>query len=202
MDSKRRKVGKRVNLKAVGVLVVVAAAGGAGVYFLRGHQVRQNAHALTEEAAVAEKEGKTAEATDRLGQYLQLKPEDVEARAKLGLLEAKAAKTDKQKQAAYLTLSRVLQDGQRRTDILLELARLGLDLKRTQEVRTYLDDLRKAGHDTPEVARFQARCEAAEGKFTDAARSYAAATRYAPRAGGRPVLPGRRPARQGREGHH
>src|SRR5881409_1051802 len=121
----RRRTGKRVNFAALAVLAAVAAAVGAAVYFVRGHQVRENAHALTEEAATAEREGKSAEATDRLGQYLQLRPEDGEARLRLGLLQAKAAKTQKEKEKAYLTLSRALPDAPDRTAVLLELSRLG-----------------------------------------------------------------------------
>ena len=56
---------------------VVATACGP-VFFVHGVQVKRNAHALFEQAALREQEGKLAEATGYLRQYLLLEPEDTD----------------------------------------------------------------------------------------------------------------------------
>src|SRR5689334_16453814 len=100
--SERQPVGKRVNVKAVLVLAGAAAAVGVTVHFVHAHQVRRNAQTLADEAAASERDGRAAEAADRLGQYLQLRPDDADARARLGLLQSREAKDYKQAQQAYL----------------------------------------------------------------------------------------------------
>src|SRR5688572_14393901 len=100
---------KRLNWKAIGILAAVTAVVGTTVHFVHAHQVQQNAHILAEEAAAAEQAGNPAEAADRLSQYLQLRPEDTDARAKRGLLMAQVAKDYRAKKNAYVILSQALQ---------------------------------------------------------------------------------------------
>src|SRR5262249_1792151 len=146
----RKRVGKRVNLKAVAILLAATILTGLTIHLVHAHQVRANAHTLVEESLAAEQAGEYAVAIDNLGQYLKLRPDAVPARARLGFLLAGRAESARQKSEAYLTLSAVLRDDPTRDDVRLELARLGLALGRNKDVRQYLNDLRKAGPDDAE----------------------------------------------------
>jgi tetratricopeptide (TPR) repeat protein len=172
---------KRVNFKALVVLVAVASALGVGIHLVHGAQVRRTVAFLTDEAAAAEREGRPGEAADYLHQYLLVRPDDADARARLGFLLARGANSGRAAGEAYVTLSAALRADPKRNDVRREMARLGLRLGRVAEVREYLAELRNAGEGDAETATLQARCEVAEGKFAEASKWYAAAVDLEPK---------------------
>jgi tetratricopeptide (TPR) repeat protein len=79
----------------VAVLLLSPAA-----YFWHAHQLQRNAAVFLDRAASLEAEGNSAEAAENLFRYLQLNPDDVEARIRLAKNFGRSAKTRAEKSRA------------------------------------------------------------------------------------------------------
>src|SRR5947209_3228521 len=106
-----------VNRKAVVILALACAGLGATTHFVHGFQVKRNSRALFEQALQAEREGDPALTADYLQQYLGLEPNDVDARARLGLLLFGRAKSRPEQLRAFLVLDDVLRRDPQRQDV-------------------------------------------------------------------------------------
>src|SRR5258707_8669014 len=98
---------KRINVKAVGIILATTALFGTGVHFLHGYQVRSNAGILLAQADRAEADGRRDNTANYLRRYNSLVPADTHARARFGLLLAhkEVAKTPRMLLHAYQVLS-------------------------------------------------------------------------------------------------
>src|SRR5262245_13540544 len=100
--------GRRVNVKAVVVLTGAAALLAVGTYLVHGFQVRRNAQALAEHADRVEQQNQPEKAVEYLEQYLGLRHDDADVRARYGLLLARLAQIDRARANAFFALERAL----------------------------------------------------------------------------------------------
>ena len=69
---------KRINVKAIGIILATLALFGTGVHFLHGYQVRSNAGILLAQADRAEADGRRDNTANYLRRYISLVPADTD----------------------------------------------------------------------------------------------------------------------------
>src|SRR5262249_45336084 len=111
------------------------------------------ARALLAQADRAEQEGSLDQAARYLSRYLELRPDDIEARARLGqaLADEKIAVTVKACTRALFVLEEVLAKQPDRRDLRLRLIRLALALPRREVAREHLNRLIQANPEDGEA---------------------------------------------------
>ncbi len=163
---------KRINVKALAILLAVGAVLCAGAHFLHGYQVRSNAGILLAQADGAEKAGRLDAAIGYLTRYIALAPADSDARVKYALLIAQPAraKTPRALQQAFEALSRTVQLAPDRTDVRRRLIQVAMDnrLQRFTEAGEHIDKLPPDG----ELLGLRARCYEETGNLTQAREYY------------------------------
>ena len=162
---------KRINLKALGIIIVVLALLATGVHFLHSFQVRSQAGILLAHADRATDERDFQAAANYLARYVALEPGKPDARARLALLLAdeQVATTPKALMRAYFALSRAVQLAPDRDDVrrrLIELA-MGPALGRFNDAVAHLDKLPPS-----ELLGLRARCAEETGKYKEARAYY------------------------------
>src|SRR5262249_11860285 len=151
---------KRLNLRFLVVLLGAMAALGGAAHLLHAYQVRRNAHAFLDLAASAEREGRLADATNYLGRYVGLQPNDADSLTKLGqlLTDERMAKSNQAKQRALLVLNKVLYLDPERLTVRRMAAKLAMDLGRYADARDDLAILIAAFPNDGELEMMLARC--------------------------------------------
>src|SRR5947208_5339353 len=129
---------RRVNIRFLLISLVLLAAAGTGVHLLHAYQVRRNASAFLREADRYEKEGDDAKASEYLGRYLGLRPDDTDTLARYALLQDKLAKTYRAQERVFLLFEQVLRKDPTRQDIRRRNVQVALQLKRFTDARTHL----------------------------------------------------------------
>src|SRR5262245_60750892 len=136
---------RRLNVKLFGGLVlggVLLVALLVLVHWLQTGRIAQGMMARVEQA---ESQGEVAEEARFLGRYLELAPDDLDARARLGKLLAddRMATSSKTRTRALFVLEQVLVKQPDLHDLRLRLVRLALDLRRHDLAREHLSVLTK-----------------------------------------------------------
>jgi tetratricopeptide (TPR) repeat protein len=159
---------KTLNVRYLVGLVLVLAAAATAVYFAHRRQAGKLAEAYLHQADAAEKDGQAGKAADYLRRYLAMQPADTDARARLGLILAKQAKTANQMVEAYLVLEQVLREDGNRTDIRRKTIKLAMDprLGLYPEARGHLEAL-GVGTDSKdgELEDLYGQCLEATGEY-------------------------------------
>ena len=126
----RRQVSVRLLLGTSIVLAILAVAS----YFWRQYQVNRLAPELLAQAEALEAEGKLIESTQRIYQYLQINPDDAEARITLAETYSAAADDMSRKLRAIELYSEALRDApaSKQPDLHRRLSSLLLDVARFQ----------------------------------------------------------------------
>jgi tetratricopeptide (TPR) repeat protein len=172
---------RKINLKAVLILSLSAAALGVGVYFVHGFQVRRNAKGVLEQALQAERDGQTKEALDYYEQYLGLAPDDNDALAKYALLRSRNVKTPRERVQVYLALERASHRDGNREDVRRRAAQVALEIGRFVEAKEHLDFLLHAHPEDVELLRLRARADIGTRQYDKAQEWYAQAIQLAPK---------------------
>ena len=170
---------RRVNCKALLVLLGSGAIFGVSISLAHCFQVKCNARDLLDQAALAQEEGRPEQAAEHLTLYLGLVPADAEALARYGLLLHQLARTPETKLEAYLTLERALAKAPERADVRRQAATAALELGYFDRARTHLQTLLKKTADA-QLLRLMGRCEAGVAAFEKAAECFARAARLTP----------------------
>ena len=89
---------RRLNPVAVITLVALAITLSVGVHFVHGIQVKRNAGELLVRADREEMVGNLQSALQCVSAYVSLRPGDVDARARLGMLAAKLARSQRHRE--------------------------------------------------------------------------------------------------------
>jgi cellulose synthase operon protein C len=174
---------KRVNFKALIILLGAMAVLGVGVHFLHAFQVKRNARDSYVRAerlykqAKPEKEGgkldeaKLDEALLYLRQYLGMAPQDIEAQVMLGdwLNESPQFR---QKQLALYAYDQVLGREPERDNVREKAAKLAINLRRFGEARENLKILVSNRKGDPKLYHMYGLCETGAGQYTEAAKWY------------------------------
>lgn len=118
----------RLNWKfLVGSLVVVAAAGGA-LHFRYKQQVGRQADTLLELANGADQKAEPVKAIGFLRRYLVFRPQDHDARGRLGVLLVRNARQPNEYLQAYFVLDETLRSAPKRDDLRRKALDLALQL--------------------------------------------------------------------------
>lgn len=163
---------KRINIKALGILLAIGAVAAASTHVLHGYQVRTNAGILLAQANRAEERGKFDTAANYLSRYLALVPEDVDARAKyaLSIADPRVANSPKALMRAFLVLSRAVQLAPERNDVRRRLIDVAMNprLQRFADAAAHLDKLPLDG----DLLSLRARCCEETGSYAEARNDY------------------------------
>jgi tetratricopeptide (TPR) repeat protein len=138
---------------------------------------------LRDESARAEAEKDFARATDYLGRYIGLAPDDVEAVGRYALLLEKRAKQPREKYKAYLALESVLirAPGADLSDVRRRAAEVALTFGRPAEARVHLERLLQGAPDDPDLEDLLGQCAEAARQFDDARAAYAKSLKHSPK---------------------
>src|SRR5262245_14825577 len=145
----RRGAMRRMKTKLNGRFLIFLLLGlallGGGMYLLRNWQLKRNAGALLDQAVRAEEQGDLASADDYLSRYLALRPDDLSAQQRHGLLLDRLATPPNPngRLRAFLTLELVVRRQPDNNDLHRELVRIAMapDLGRYGDAREHLDVL-------------------------------------------------------------
>lgn len=169
----------RLNWKfLVGSLVVVAAAVGA-LHFRYKQQVGRQADTLLELANGADQKAEPVKAIGFLRRYLVFRPQDHDARGRLGVLLVRNARQPNEYLQAYFVLDETLRSAPKRDDLrrkALDLAlQLGPDL--LPDARKHLEKLIEAHPEDGELYVQYADFYLLQNQFAEAAEKLEKATK-------------------------
>ncbi len=176
---------KKLNVKVLLVLIVAVASLGAGGYFVYEVQTRRNASKLLAQADYAEKQKDSDRAATILDRYLRYRPEDTNALARYGLLQADQAisaqgASDQAHQAALLVLEQVLGRDSGRDDVRRRAIDLSLRLRRFPNAKAHVDFMMPKHPDDGELEQASGRCAEVRGDLKDALTLYEKAIKHDP----------------------
>ncbi len=172
---------KKLNLKVLLALMVAVALLGAGGYFVYEMQTRRNARKLLAQADYAQKQKNVSREATILDRYLRYRPEDTNALARLGLIQADQAKaaqgaSDQASQAALLVLEQVLGRNDAREDVREDVRRRAIDLslrlRRFPNAKAHIDALTTKHPEDGELEAASGRCAEANEDFKGAIDLY------------------------------
>jgi tetratricopeptide (TPR) repeat protein len=173
-------VQKRLNVRLLFRAVAVVLVVGTAVHVVHGFQVRRQARAYLlagEDAAAA---NDLDRATNQLRRYLAVRPGDLEAQLKYGLLLERMAHTDAARQRAYRYLEQVIRQDPDNVLLRQTLGHLAVQLGRFADAARHLRRLRHADVDRAELEQTLAWCYLGSGDTEQAAECFASAIRIAP----------------------
>ena len=147
-----------------------ARGGGVSLYEV---QTRRNASKLLAQADIAEKQKNVSRAATILDRYLRYRPEDTDALARYGLLQADHAlaapgASGQADQAALLVLEQVLGRDEDRDDVRRRAIDLSLRLRRFPNAKVHVDVLKPKHPEDAELEQAIGRCAEANGEIKDA----------------------------------
>src|SRR5262245_33048520 len=142
--------GSAINLKFLVGVVLLLAIGGGAAFIVRGHQVRRSAEKLRERAQACFDEKDFAGCHEWVSQYLQIRPDDGQARILLAQVADELA-------TSFAAKSRTVQlyeqaigfaEGDLQLRLRVRKSEMLLELERFKEAETdarALDELAKKG---------------------------------------------------------
>lgn len=155
---KRRQVKSELNVRLlVGTLIAVAVLGPAG-YFWHEFQVRRTAGAMLSRTDALEKEEKWGEAAAYLYRYLQLRPDDVDARIRLTETFDKSDQDGRLKPRTIDLYYRALgvAPAERQTELRNRLTDLLLEMRRFQAADSEAEKMLQTKAEDPQGLRVRA----------------------------------------------
>jgi tetratricopeptide (TPR) repeat protein len=169
-----------VNTTAVLALEVGALMLGVAVYVLHGYQVDRMARNLLNQASREQQDAHPLRAAAVLGRYIELRPGDLDAKARFGLLLAGVARTPEERARSLLVLDRVLLVHGSRRDVRREAVRLAMSLEHFDAALGHVQILLEEQPEDAPLLRLAAECERGLGHWKQAGAWYERALRAAP----------------------
>jgi tetratricopeptide (TPR) repeat protein len=125
---------KTVNVRLLAILLLIGVVLGCGIHWLHGFQARRQAGFFFDLADEAIEEGRVAEALRHLDRYIELRPDDVDALEKLGLLQIDCGLLGR----AYSTLEKTLRKAPDRTAVRRKLIDLAIMSGRFSDAKQHI----------------------------------------------------------------
>ena len=136
-----RVLDKTVNVRLLAILLLIGILSALGIHWLHGFQARRQAGFFLDQAELAIEEDRVAEALEHFNRYIRLRPDDLDALEKLGVLEAKLVLEAGQRELfsrAYNRLEGVLRRSPDRTDIRRKLIGLAIASGQFSDARQHI----------------------------------------------------------------
>ena len=192
---------KTLNLRLVIILGISVVVLSIAVYFVHGWQNQSNARFYYDQAELSEERAKKAEnegdpeaarkekmqAIKELSWYLNLKPDDIDAEEKLGLLLADLAFNPDTGMVAWnmfspawIQLENVVGQDPNRTDARHRLIKLAMRVRRFKDAREHVEALLSVSPKDAELPDLLGQCQQSVREFEDAAKSYQEAVELDP----------------------
>jgi tetratricopeptide (TPR) repeat protein len=171
---------RRLNVRFLALIMGLGVLLGAGAYLVHRHQLERTARVLLREADGALAKGGNAQAAQALERYLAIRPRDLDALARYGLVLDRLATNPRVRLQAFLTLEEVLRRDPRRNDLRRRLVDIAMSLGRYSEARTQLEILGKSTLQDRALDDLRGQCEEALGAYSAAATWYEKAIAHEP----------------------
>jgi tetratricopeptide (TPR) repeat protein len=173
---------KRFNLKFLLVLIVLAAALGAGALVAYKIQRKRSVAALLVQAKAAEKAGDRAKAGELYAHYLGFRPDDSATMADYGYLLAGDANSPANRYKALPYFAQVLRRDPSRSDVRREIIEIAMDrsIQQYPQALEQIEALLDASPDDGSLEFQKARCLEEDRKYPEAVEFYEKATTHAP----------------------
>lgn len=173
-----RKLNTRFFLVLLGTVLFLTCA----IFVVHRLQAGNIAGALLFQANQAEKQGRLDQAARYLGRYLEFIPENVEERARLGMMLADPAMavTPRSRNRARFVLEQVLIRDPQRHALRQTLCRLLLDGQQWENAKEHLGILERAQPDSGPVILLVGELQENKEQLAEAAASYRRAVKLAP----------------------
>lgn len=174
---------RRLNAKLFFCLVFGSALLTAITFGVHWLQTGRIAQAMLQQADRAEQQGQNDQVVRYLSRYLELAPDDLEARARLGdkLADEKTVLPPRARTKAIFLIENVLAKSPERRDLRLKLVRVALLLGQRNLAREHLVVLTTGRADDGEAAFYFGQLEEAEEQWDQAAGWYRLAVEHTPR---------------------
>lgn len=137
------KTKRKPNLVFLACLVGVVGAAAAAVYVIHKVQVKRNLGAILDQARRFEADDQTEKAIGRLALYVNHRPQDGEAWARLARLRERTIPQGRSRGLVYETYIRAVQLNPDDAGLKREAVDLALELKRFSDARRLLEELYK-----------------------------------------------------------
>lgn len=172
---------RQLNLKALLVVLLAILVLGTGLYFLHSYQVWHNAQSLLAQAAREQEAGHTDLSLRYLDTYLRFRPRDDGARERFADILSQSSQRLGDLDRVLYDLERLLRNNPDRHDLRRKAVEVAMRLGQPDEALRHLEQLKKQFPDDAEVLEQMGQVQEKKLRFADAAKSYAAAVRKAPR---------------------
>ncbi|MBL8796384.1 MAG: tetratricopeptide repeat protein [Planctomycetia bacterium] len=174
---------RRLNARLFFFLVFGSALLVAVTFGVHWLQTGRIARAMLQQADRAEQQGHTDQTIRYLSRYLELEPDDLEARARLGdkLADEKTAISPRARTKAIFLIENVLAKSPERRDLRLKLVRVALLLDQNKLAREHLAILTANGAEDGEAAFLFGQVEEADEQWEQAAVWYRRAVQHTPK---------------------
>ena len=164
-----RTIKRSVSVPLLVSTAIVLALGAVGSYAWRNYQVQRLAPDLLRQAEALEAQGKLAESTQRIFQYLQIVPDDTEAKITLAEKYDAAAEDLSRKIRAIDLYAEALRDASPAKQTELQ-RRMGVLLLEVAQVQLQAIDTDVEGQKAAVIARLSAAAEAADAVLAQSPR--------------------------------
>src|SRR5260370_14687035 len=174
------RMNKTLNVRLLVCILVVIALGAGAIHRIHRHQANRQADAFLHQADAAEKQSQLGRAAKFLLRYLPVRPDHLEARARLALLLEQTARSRQDRERAFYELEQVLRDSPDRDDVRRRDIALAMLLGRFVESRGHIDYLVAAHPNDGSLRDLKGQCLAAAGDFAGAESAFADAVKTQP----------------------
>jgi tetratricopeptide (TPR) repeat protein len=171
---------RRLNVKALLILLLSVAVLGVGAYSLHAYQVQRNAHALLAQASREEDKGDLGKALVYLKTYLGFRRDDIDARERFALILSRVSQRPRDLQVVLDNLERVLQQDPQRHDVRRKAIELYLQYGRPKDALAHLEQLQKPFPDNPDDWEKRGQAEAQLQHFEKAVKAFDEAVHHDP----------------------
>lgn len=183
---------RTLNVRLAAILLVISVVFGGGVYLLHGYQIKNNASMFLKKAAIDEERAKKAaeegnswlkqkalnDVVRCLGWYIQLMPDEVDVRERLGMILAEratdvdAVNKNRLFWQAFGLLEATVGLDPERDDARRQLVKMAMTVRRYQDAKDHLQGflLKKFPKD-PELLEQLGQCQLRMGDYDAAMTS-------------------------------
>ncbi|MGC8644351.1 MAG: tetratricopeptide repeat protein, partial [Isosphaeraceae bacterium] len=162
---------RRLNLVFLAGLLGIIAAASATVYLLHAYQVQRHLGTILDQARRFEADGETDKAMERLALYVNHRPENAEAWARLARLRDQSTPATANHEMVYETYTRATRLNPGDIALTRRMIDLAIELKRFSDARLHLEELYEAaggekagGSRSAELEDLLGQCDEGESK--------------------------------------